>query len=434
MPWGHFMIGWERSALFRISAGLACVIAAVWLALWHFIPAPPSTITIGAGTKGAAYERVAAKYKERLARDHVNVDMVFGRGSVETTKFLNDPNSGLDAGLMLGSVADQLKAPGLVSLGRINYAPIWFFSLNAHRVEHFSQFKGKRVSLDVGSGRVVATVLAAYGVTPENTTFLELTAPEAIKALRNGEADVISSAGDVNSPFAQTLLRDPTIHVMDVAQADALTRLFPSLNRLVLSRGIVDLEQNIPANDVNIIALTSVVVARESLHPEIIYLLAQAMKEEHGRAGIFHRAGEFPTQADPDLPMAEEAVDYYKNGPSYLQRYLPFWMINYTKRAVAILLTVIAIIIPIVTYGPKTYEWFVQAYLKKLYRRLRDIDARLQRGLTATEAATLQMDLDHVTRAASFLPMRHSDRFFSIRHHIDQTRALLAARLAAPRT
>ena len=424
-------MGWERGVLFRLFLALLAVIAAVWLALWYLIPAPPSTITIGVGTKGSSYEHVAAKYKERLARHHVKVDIVFSRGSVGTANLLNDPKSGLDAALMLGSVADRLKTAELVSLGRIDYAPIWFFSLNAKRVEHFSQFKGKRISLDIGSGRAVAKVLAAYGVTPENTTFLELTAPEAIKALRSGEADVISSAGEVNSPFAQTLLRDPTVHVMDVTQADALAQLFPSLDRLVLSRGIVDLEKNIPASDVNLIALTSVVVARANLHPEIIYLLAQIMKEEHGRGGIFHRAGDFPTQTDPDLPMAEEAVDYYKNGPSYLQRYLPFWMINYTKRVAAILLTVIAFVIPIFTYGPKAYEWLVQAYLKKLYRRLRAIDARLQKGLTATEAATLQSELDHISRAASILPMRHSDMFFSMRHHIDQTRALLASLLAA---
>ena len=427
-------MGWERGVLFRACLAVLAVVAAGWSALWYFIPAPPSAITIGAGTKGGAYEHVAVKYRQRLARHHVRVDIVFSRGSIETASLLNDPKSGLDAALMLGSVADRLKTPELVSLGRISYAPIWFFSLDAKRVEHFSQFKGKRVSLDFGSGATVARVLAAYGVTPENTTFLALTSPEAIKALRAGEADVISSAGEVDSPFVQTLLRDPTVHVMDVTQADTLTRLFPSLNRLVLSRGIIDLEKNIPASDVNLISLTNVVVARANLHPEMIYLLAQTMTEEHGRGGIFHRAGNFPTQTDPDLPMAEEAVDFYKNGPSYLQRYLPFWMINYTKRVAAILLTVFAIVIPIFTYGPKTYEWFVQAYLKKLYRRLRAIDARLQNDLTATEAATLQKDLDHINRAASILPMRHSDMFFSMRHHIDQTRALLASRLAALRT
>jgi TRAP-type uncharacterized transport system substrate-binding protein len=425
-------MGWERGVLFRTFLALLAVIGAVWLALWYFIPAPPSTIAIGAGTKGASFEHVAAKYRERLARQHVKVDIVFSRGSVETANLLNDPKSGLDAGLMLGSAAaDRLKTSELVSLGRINYAPIWFFSLNAKRVEHFSQFKGKRVSLDFGSGGTVAKVLAAYGVTPANTTFLELTSPEAIKALRSGEADVISSAGEVDSPFVQTLLRDPAVYVMDVTQADALTQLFPSLNRLVLSRGIIDLEKNIPASDVNLISLTSVVVARANLHPEIIYLLAQTMKELHARGGIFHRASDFPTQTDPDLPMAEEAVDYYKNGPSYLQRYLPFWMINYTKRVAAILVAAVAIVIPVFAYTPRLYAWFLNLRLGRLYRRIRLVNSHLKSALTADQLVALQNDLETIDRAAGILPMRHSELFLNLVMHIRFTRTELAARLEA---
>jgi uncharacterized protein len=71
------------------------------------------------------------------------------------------------------------------------------------------------------------------------------------------------------------------------------------------------------------------------------------LQEEHSGAGIFQREGEFPTQTDPKFPVAEEARDFYKNGPSFLQRHLPFWMINYTKRVATILVTVIAIVIPV---------------------------------------------------------------------------------------
>jgi hypothetical protein len=243
----------------------------------------------------------------------------------------------------------------------------------------------------------------------------------------DGEVDVaILPPIDLYAPAIQAMLRDPDIRLMNVTQAEAMARLFTSVNRLVLPQGVIDLEKNIPPSDVNLIGSTTAFVVRKDLHPELKYLLAQTVKEVHSGGGVFHRGGEFPSLTDPELPMAQEALDYYRNGPSMMQRYLPFWMINYAKRVAAILLTVIAIVIPIFTYGPKAYEWFVQAYLKKLYRRLRAIDARLQKDLTATEADTLQSDLDHINRAASILPMRHSDMFFSMRHHIDQSVACLA--------
>jgi hypothetical protein len=56
------------------------------------------------------------------------------------------------------------------------------------------------------------------------------------------------------------------------------------------------------------------------------------MKEEHEGPGLFQRAGEFPTSFDPEYPMSQIAIDYYKNGPSLLPKYLPFWMTIYAQR------------------------------------------------------------------------------------------------------
>jgi hypothetical protein len=165
----------------------------------------------------------------------------------------------------------------------------------------------------------------------------------------------------------------------------------------------------------------------------MIYLLAQTMKEEHSNGGIFQKAGEFPTQVDPEFPMAEEAVDYYKNGPSFVQRYLPFWMINYAKRVSAIVVTVVAIVIPLFTYTPRLYRWFMNLRLSRLYHRLRLINARLKDELTVDEIGTLQADLESIDRAANVLPARHSDLFISLLMHIRFARAEIASRLAATR-
>ena len=113
-----------------------------------------------------------------------------------------------------------------------------------------------------------------------------------------------------------------------------------------------------------------------------------------------------------------------------MQRYLPFWMINFTKRMIAILVTAIAVIIPLINYAPKLYLWFLEAYMAKLYRRLRTVETRLQSSLTGAEVVGLQSDLEAIDRAVNILPMRHSDLFLSVEGHIDRTRQRLASRLA----
>jgi hypothetical protein len=131
--------------------------------------------------------------------------------------------------------------------------------------------------------------------------------------------------------------------------------------------------------------------------------------------------------------MAEEAIDYYKNGPSFLQRYLPFWMINYAKRLIAVFLAAFAVLIPLFTYAPRLYEWFLHAYLNRLYRRLRAVETEMDSELTGAQVEALQADLKDINRATHILPMRHSDTFIDLITHIRVTRAELASRLAACR-
>jgi hypothetical protein len=169
------------------------------------------------------------------------------------------------------------------------------------------------------------------------------------------------------------------------------------------------------------------VVVHKDLHPELIYLLAQTLKEEHGGPGVFHRAGDFPTSTDPELVMADGAQDFYKNGPSLLQKYLPFWMINLTKRTIAVLVAGVAVIVPLMNYAPKLYQSLIHSQVAKLYRRLRVLEAELQKGPSPARAAKMQMDLEAIDRAAKALPMRHSDIFFNLRVHIDMVRSQLGA-------
>lgn len=104
-------------------------------------------------------------------------------------------------------------------------------------------------------------------------------------------------------------------------------------------------------------------------------------------------------------------------------------MINVTKRIVAVLVAALAIAIPLFSYAPRIYAWFLKAQLIRLYRRLRAVNTGLKKELTAADGAVLQSDLETIDHAANILPMRHSDMFFDLKLHIDQTRVRLDRRL-----
>jgi uncharacterized protein len=423
------MLGFNRWHLLKLLAAIFSIAGIVWVALAYFIPAPPSTITIAMAYKGTAYERFALSYQKTLSRSHFTLNMHPTDGPLDNLRLIKDQSSGVDVAFVFGGLTNSKQSPELISLGRIAFAPVWIFYRGTETLERLTQLKGKRVAAPPATRVVIDQILAAHGVNPENTTMSQVAGLVAAKAFKDGEVDVFVLISELSAGLVQEFLRDPTVRLMNVSQAEALTRVYPFLARLVLPQGVIDFEKNIPANDVSLIAVTHAVVVRENLHPELISLLAQAMSEEHGGAGVFQRAGDFPTVTDPEFPVAQNAIDFYKNGPSLLDRYLPFWITNYAKRIIALMATVIVIVLPLFSYAPKLYRWIVEYRLGSMYRRLRVIEASLQKCTSPSEVSALEAELESVDREIHLLgvPMQHSHLFFSIKSHLDDVRAHLGS-------
>jgi TRAP transporter TAXI family solute receptor len=429
--WGlvrwHLLIG---------LAAILCILCVSWLALAYYIPAPPSKITIATGVKGGAYELLGNRYKAILARSHVTVDVRVTEGAGENLNLLQDKNANVQAAFVGGGVSNALLSPDLLSLGRISYQPFWVFYRSAEIWPDLTSMRGKRIAAGPpGSDtRMVAEgLLHISGIDLEAEALSPIFGLPAVKALAAGQIDAAFIGGGPDSSIVQKLLRNPDVRLLNFPRAEALTKIYPFLVRLVLPAGVIDFAANNPPADVNLLGTTNALLVRKDLHPQIIYLLAQALMEVHGEAGLFQRAGEFPTQTDPEYPMSESARDFYRSGPGLLNRYLPFWVTNYLQRAIAILIAAIAIMLPVFRFLPQLYSWLVHQRLRKLYRRLRLVETALREEITIAQAEALESDLGDIDREASVVPMRDSDLFFIFWHHLDRTRSRVASRLAEAR-
>ena len=139
------------------------------------------------------------------------------------------------------------------------------------------------------------------------------------------------------------------------------------------------------------------------------------MVEVHSAPGLFQRINEFPTLVDPEYTVADEARDLLKNGPSV--QYLPFWVGNYVKRAIGVFITVIAIVLPLFSYGPRIYRAFVEYRLFALYKRLRVIERHLKDNIEVEDVAATQCpnrksrprNERHWRSGAAFGPLFHDE-------------------------
>jgi TRAP transporter TAXI family solute receptor len=426
------MLGYTRSHLLAALAVVATLIAAIWIALGFVFPSPPTKVDIASSFPGGHFQALARRYKSILARSGVTLNVLTTDGSIENLKLLNDPSWKVPIGLMQGGVADAETAPDLLSLGRIDYQVFWLFSSTKENLSDLAQLKGKRIALGpLGSGArlVCERILNKAGVTSDNSTLLYLMPEQAFSALKNKTIDALFVNFSPESPILESLLRDSDFQVMSFKDVEALTRVFPYLVRLVLPRGVIDYETKIPPTDVILIGTTNVVLVRKDLHPAIIDLLAQAMTAVHSAPGLFQHLNEFPNLADPEYSIADEAREFFKNGPSFLNRYLPFWVTNYVKRAAAVLLTAIAVF-PLLSYGPRIYRWFVEYRLLKLYKRLRSIERHLKDNIAIKDVEELKAQVESLDReiVALGVPMRHSDIYFTMKSHLNLVRNRLDMR------
>jgi TRAP-type uncharacterized transport system substrate-binding protein len=240
--------------------------------------------------KGASFEYYGRQYQEIFARSHVELELRETAGAVENLKLLQDPNSDVQIAFVTGGLSDAKNVPGVLSLGTVYDQPFWIFYPSNQQIDQFAQLKGKRIAVGpIGSAtrHTAEQVLGKGGVSSETATFLPFAGSAADKALAEGQVDAVWIIGVPEATAVQSFLRNPNVRPMSFPMSEAFTRIFPDLARMTLPQGTVDIERIIPANDVQLIGTKSKVLIRSDLHPEIVQLLLQTMKEVQWRIGSF---------------------------------------------------------------------------------------------------------------------------------------------------
>lgn len=395
-------------------------------------PSPPKVVTISTGQENSAYESLARRYATVLGREGIQVIQKRSQGSYENLQRLNDPNSGIDiAFVQSGSTdLDHAERNGLVSLGSLFTEPIWLFYRDKKPLRHLRDLKGMRINVGpVGTGvpQVFGKILSANGLDPKGLTLRDLENTPATVALLSGAIDgmVFSSAAD--ALLIQMLLQTPGIKLFDFAQSEAYTRRFPFLSHVVLPRGIVDFGRDIPARNYRLIAPTATLVAREDLHPALVDLFVQAASEIHGGAGWFQRHGEFPTASYTEIPVASTAEKFYRDGPPFLQRYMPFWLANFFERMWIVIVPLGALLLPLSRIVPPLYVWKVRSRIYRWYGQLRSVEQALEdlaparrNEVCAQQLARLN-DIEQRVNQLS-IPLSFAEEVYRLRSHINLVR------------
>ncbi len=431
----HRRTNWRYLATASIVVAFAAVL--IWLAFTLLRPTPPRSVTMATDPEGSLNADLAERYREFLARNGIELKLVPLAGAVESLARLQDPKSDVSIAIIPSGITTQRDSPDLVSLGTLFYEPLWFF-VRGRVLERHEQLQGLRLSIgpDGSASRVFSVeFFARVGIIDQKSaTLFSFTPAETIQRLHRGELDGAVLLDAWESPVIHELLTANDVNLQSIRRADAFVALYPSLNRLVLPAGVADLAENRPPADILLLAPKASLVVRRDLHPAIQYLLLGAAEQIHSAPGVFHKAGQFPAPESIDLPLSAYARQYYRTGPPFLQRHLPFWLAVLVQQLFALAIPLLGVLFPLLRFAPAIYDWLGRRRVYGLYSELKRLEDQLAAvppgGNVKDFVERLNRMEERVNRQS--VPASVRPLLYWLRLHIDMVREEVIEKAEAP--
>ena len=423
--------------LFATAWWIFLIVGLGFVVAYQFVkPAPPTKIIITTGGESGAYYQFANRYATLLARNGITLEVKTSAGSLENLARLKSDEA--QVGFVQGGVVeyrqdDEAAAEsGLLSIGSVFYEPVWVFYRGDKPLTRLTDLQGKRIAIgQEGSGvRQLAQQMLSANEIPSDENLLPLAGLLAAEELQQGRIDAAFIIASEKAPIVQVLLRSPGVKVMSFAQAGAYQRRFPFLTKLTFPHGVADLVRDFPPEDVKLLAPTANLIVRDDLHPALQNLLLQVANEVHGKSGFFQDPGEFPAYKDQMLPLSPEAARYFKSGPPFLQRYLPFWLAVLVDRLIVLIVPIIALLIPLLRIAPAIYNWRVRAKVFRCYGELKFLEDDLKNHYDPAKLSDYSRRLDALDEEAAQLhvPLAFTDLVYTLREHVNLVRRILDKR------
>lgn len=412
-------------AFLWVYALVALVVIAALAFAWRFVaPPPPREVVVATAAPGGAYHAAAEAWARLLAREGITLRLRPTEGSIENLRLLSADPPEVDIALVQGGVGGEAEYPGLESLGAVFYEPLWVFVRGRQPDLRVAELRGLRIAIGPeGSGtRALALrLLAANRIGPDDTVLLPLAGMAAAEALVEGRADAAVFVSARPTAAITHLLRVPEVTLVDFGpRADAYVAAFPYLTRVVLPAGAIDLAEDLPSENVVMVAPMAEVVAHAAIHPQIVALLMEAFTETHRGRQLFAPAGRFPSADPTDWPLNADAARYLRHGPGFLKRYLPFWVAVWIERMWVLIIPLLTIAIPLSRIAPPLWRWQIDRKVYRWYRHVKRLETALKEARTEEERHRALAELDALQERVGRVrvPLTHAQPLYQLRSHI----------------
>ena len=405
----------------RIAAASVLLFIVFLVILTKF--SSPLQFTLLAGPENSTFYLDALRFKEILARDGVQLDVVETLGSVDNVERLlaaDGPTAAFVDAVGAIKLEEDENAPDssddpeladspldrISSLGAIYLQPMWVFRLVGSDIAGIEELDGARLGVgpEGSTSRLLADLFRDNVFGDLHIELVEIggaddvvETEEAIDALRSGRVEAVIAVGQPYNPLVDRLLREPGVEAAPIRRAEAYALHFHYLVPIRLPEGGYDLGGNVPPTDINTLAASTELLVSDLFPPPLADLLLQATSEVHGEASLFTERDAFPNPGLVSIQLNSSAARFYEKGPPFLRRYLPFQLATWIDRFIMVVVAFGSIAFAIFSILPRLVTLHLDRQLQAAYRRMEEIEKRFESGGDQEELLAELEDIDKST-------------------------------------
>ncbi|HYB69353.1 MAG TPA: TAXI family TRAP transporter solute-binding subunit [Candidatus Bathyarchaeia archaeon] len=412
-----------RAALWTVA--LLLTAAVIGLSLRYTDPFPPRRIALATGQPDGAYAAFGREYQARLAHEGLRVDLVGTNGSLDNLQKLLRRE--VDVAFVQGGTYQLVQDPGHVLRGiaALYREPLWIFYRGHPATDGLTSFAERRIAVGApGSGTeaVARAMLSELGIATTGPSRLSLSSADARRALEDGRIDAAFIITSYLDPNVSALLRRPDVRLLSFRRDVAFARNFRYLSPMPVTEGLLDLKEDLPREEVTLMAPAALLMCRETLHPRVVEQLLTTARAIHGPGSLLDPPGHFPTREGVDLPLHDAADSFLSRGESFLSRVLPYWALRWVIQLRLLLLPLVAVWVPLFKIMPWLLRWRGNRLLEHQYALLRDAEAAVA-GASRPDALRAGIDRLEQLRAqvealARRLSLPHQRDVYHARLHV----------------
>ena len=380
-----------KIAKFYGPIGIGFLVVILSLAI-YINPIPPKTVYMAMGQEGSSYKVISEKFKESFKERGVDLELVPTSGLGEGLKGLDSEVSKISSSFLTAGVASAKEYPNLVSLGSVQYAPIWiFYKGNTIKTnDPFEYFSTKKIAIGPSENNTNKIFRKLYELnqksSPTGNNFIEQPTKDAADQFIAGKLDAIFIVDNYQSETVQRILAAKNVKIMSFPLADAYIKKLPFLQKLVIPKGSIQLDSINPSEDITILSSTTTLLVEKTMHPAIqwAYLLSAKQVGEDSNT-FFAKAGYFPKNLDQSFPLSPIAKRFYEEGAPLLFAHLPLWMASLIENIWAYILAFFVIIFPAYKLLTSIRMFPAEHLMNEMFINLRELDEAVLHAKSAEE-------------------------------------------------